>query len=82
LAAPGTREGTIIPLHYRAGKRARHFPFGSSHFSRLVSTIRTAVFDEVAASDLPGLICTFVWADDPRDNAAIDGLVRAELCSA
>jgi hypothetical protein len=53
------------------------FPFGTPGFSRLVSTIRTAVFEEVAGSDLPGLIFTYVWAlEDPRDKAIVDRLAR------
>ena len=53
------------------------FPFGTPPFFRLVSTIRRQVFEEVAGSDLPGLIFTYVWAlDDPRDKASVDGLVR------
>ncbi len=33
-------------------------------FHRLVAEFRRRVFEEVAASDLPGLIFTFVWALD------------------
>jgi len=40
------------------------FDFGQPQFHRLVSEFRTRVFEEVAASDLPGLIFTFVWALD------------------
>lgn len=37
-------------------------------FTRLVSSFRFGVFEEVAASDLPGLIHTWVWAfDRPGD---------------
>lgn len=53
----------------------RFFPFGSPPYSRLVGEFRRRLFEEVAASDLPGLIFTYVWAlDDPRDRAAIDEL--------
>lgn len=53
------------------------FPFGSPAFARLVSEFRCRIFEEVVASDLPGLIFTYVWAlDDPRDKEAIDRLVR------
>ena len=53
------------------------FPFGSPPFKRLIAEFRRRIFEEVAASDLPGLIFTYVWAlDDPRDKAHIDGLVE------
>lgn len=38
------------------------FNFGEPQFEALVSEFRRRVFEEVAASDLPGLIFTFVWA--------------------
>ena len=40
------------------------FDFGQPQFLRLVSEFRRQVFEEVAASELPGLIFTFVWALD------------------
>jgi len=40
------------------------FEFGDPRFHKLVSEFRRRVFEEVAASDLPGLIFTFVWALD------------------
>ncbi len=53
----------------------RFFPFGAPPFQRLVSEFRTRICEEVAASTLPGLIFTFVWAlDDPRDREFIDRL--------
>lgn len=52
-----------------------YFAFGSPPFSRLVGEFRRRVFEEVAASDLPGLIFTYVWAfTDPSDDAAVDNL--------
>jgi len=55
----------------------RFFPFGTPQFSRIVSTIRTRVFEEVASSELPGLIFTYVWAlDNPGDKRDVDGIVR------
>lgn len=38
------------------------FGFGELPFHRLVSEFRKRIFEEVAASDLPGLIFTFVWS--------------------
>jgi hypothetical protein len=63
--------------HMSADLAMRFFPFGSPPFSRLVRTIRTRVFEEVADSDLPGLIFTYLWALDlPSDKEAVDRLVR------
>jgi hypothetical protein len=51
------------------------FPFGSAPFSRLVSGFRERLFTEVAASELPGLIFTWVWDfDDPSDLRYIRGV--------
>ena len=51
------------------------FPFGSPPFSRLVREFRTRIFEEVAQSDLPGLIFTYVWAlDHSGDRAFVDHL--------
>lgn len=51
----------------------RFFDFGTPQFGRLVNGFRRRIFEEVAASDLPGLIFTYVWAlDDPGDKAFID----------
>ena len=63
--------------HMTADLALRFFPFGTPQFSRLVSTFRTRLLEEVADSDLPGLIFTYVWAlNDPRDKASVDNLVR------
>ncbi|MCX5443815.1 hypothetical protein [Streptomyces sp. NBC_00063] len=40
----------------------RFFDFGSPAFVRLVDGFRQSLIEEVAASDLPGLIFTYVWA--------------------
>jgi hypothetical protein len=54
------------------------FPFGTPSFTRLVTRIRTTVFEESAASGPPGLIFTYVWAlDQPGDKEFIDDLERA-----
>lgn len=54
-----------LVLHY--------FPFGSRPFHRLVREFRRRIFEEVAASELPGLIFTYVWAfDQPADDAEIE----------
>jgi hypothetical protein len=49
------------------------FEFGEEPFFRLVSEFRRRIFEEVADSDLPGLIFTFVWAlDHEGDRKFID----------
>ncbi len=49
------------------------FPFDSPQFGRLVRGFRRRIFEEVAASDLPGLIFTYVWAFDlPSEQVTID----------
>lgn len=49
------------------------FSFGQPPFHRLVGQFRRRIFEEVAASDLPGLIFTYVWAlDHASDKAFID----------
>lgn len=40
------------------------FDYGTKPFNRLVTGFREAVLKEVARSDLPGLIFTYVWAFD------------------
>jgi hypothetical protein len=50
----------------------RFFEFGTPAFGRVVDGFRMSVFEEVAASELPGLIFTFVWAFDlPEDHDAV-----------
>ena len=40
----------------------RLFEFGSPQFHRLVGGFRRQIFEETAASDLPGMVFTYVWA--------------------
>src|SRR5690606_29495901 len=50
------------------------FPWGSPPFGRLVGEFRRRIFEEVAASDLPGLIFTYAWAfDQPSDEEEVAG---------
>jgi hypothetical protein len=44
------------------------FDFGTEPFDRLVSGFRSRMFIEVAESDLPGLIFTYVWAFDHAED--------------
>jgi len=44
------------------------FPYGTPPFNRLVARFRDHMFQEAAASELPGLIFTMMWAFDlPSD---------------
>jgi hypothetical protein len=53
----------------------RFFPFGDPAFHRLVTEFRTRIFQEVAASTLPGLVFTYVWAlDHASDRQHVDAL--------
>ena len=72
--ALATRTGfRLFHNHHTIDLVLRFFPFGSAPFQRLVGEFRRRIFEEVATSDLPGLIFTYVWAfDDPRDAAAVD----------
>lgn len=63
--------------HMSVDLALRFFPFGTPSFGRVVRTIRTTVFEEVAKSELPGLIFTYVWAlDQPADKEAVDRLTK------
>jgi hypothetical protein len=56
------------------------FEFGTKEFSSLNSLFRNGIFKRVPASELPGLIFTFVWAlNDPRYKAYIDGVASTFL---
>lgn len=58
--------------HHTIELALEFFPFGSPPFGRLVREFRRRIFEEVAASELPGLIFTYVWAfDQPSDEAAV-----------
>lgn len=55
----------------------RFFEFGTPPFRRLVDGFRRKLIDEIAHSDLPGVIFTFVWSFD-HDG---DREFLADLCS-
>ncbi len=62
--------------HHTIDLVLRFFPYGSPPFGRLVSEFRRRILEEVAASDLPGIIFTYVWAFDlPSDNAVVEGFM-------
>ena len=56
----------------------RYFDFGTAAFHRIDGAIRRLVIEEVAASDLPGLVFTYVWAFNlPEDQAVGRGVRQA-----
>src|SRR5207237_608154 len=59
--------------HHAIDLALRFFPFGTPPFHRLVRDFRRRIFEEVAVSDLRGLIFTYVWAfDHASDDAAVE----------
>src|SRR5215470_9991103 len=55
----------------------RYFDYGTPAFRRIDGAIRRLVLGEVAASDLPGLVFTFVWAFDlPEEQEYVDECAR------
>ena len=65
------------------------FTWGETPFHRLVHEFRQRIFEEMAASDKPGMIFTYVWAlDIAGDKDEIDSLTRffseqgAQVCYA
>jgi hypothetical protein len=56
--------------HHTIDLALRFFPYGSPAFRRLVGEFRRRIFQEVAGSDLAGLIFTYVWAFDHESDAA------------
>lgn len=51
------------------------FEFGSKEFNKLIGSFRRQILEEVATSELPGLIFTFVWALDlEEEKKFIDSL--------
>jgi hypothetical protein len=59
--------------HHTIDLVLRFFPFGTPPFNRLVGEFRRRMMEEVAASDLPGLIFTYVWAfDQPGDRREVE----------
>jgi hypothetical protein len=58
--------------HHTVELALRFFPFGSPPYRRVVGDIRRQIMEEVAASELPGLIFTFVRVfDEPRDTESL-----------
>jgi hypothetical protein len=73
LALEGRTGLKLFHNHMSVDIVLRFFPFGTPPFRRLVGEFRRRMFEEVAASDLPGMIFTYVWAlDDPHDRAFVD----------
>jgi hypothetical protein len=52
---------------------AQYFDWSDPKFKKLVSEFRTRIMEEVATSNIPGLIFTYVWAlNMPEDKMEID----------
>jgi hypothetical protein len=63
----------LLHNHVSIELALRYFDYGTPAFNRLNGEIRRSVIAEVAASDLPGLVFTYVWAFDvPEDQAFVD----------
>lgn len=63
------------PLRHR--RRAPFFDYGTPAFRRIDGEIRRLVIEEVAASDLAGLIFIYVWAFNlPEEQAGVDEYAR------
>lgn len=55
----------------------RYFDFGTPAFHRVNATIRGRIVEEVAASDLAGLVFTYVWDfGDPSDQDAVEAFAK------
>jgi hypothetical protein len=53
------------------------FPFGSPPFKRLVREFRHRIMEEVAASELPGLVFTYVMAfDHPAETPSVAAMAE------
>ncbi len=72
-----TRTGLrLFHNHHTIDLVLRFFAFGTPPFERLVGEFRRRMFEEVAASTLPGLIFTYVWAfNEAADAAAVESYV-------
>jgi hypothetical protein len=69
-----TRTGLrVFHNHQTIDLVTQFFAFGTPPFNRLVSSVRQQILTEVATSELPGVIFTYVWAfDEPGEQEAID----------
>lgn len=53
------------------------FDFGTPHFNALDKKIRFDIFEEIAKSDIEGLIFTMVWAfNEPEDESYINEIIE------
>lgn len=60
--------------HHTIDLVLRFFSYDTPPFRRLVREFRRRILEEVAGSDLPGLIFTYVWDfDDHTDGAVVEG---------
>jgi len=67
----------LLHNHISIELALRYFDYGTPAFHRISGEIRRLVTEEVAASDLPGLVFTFVWAfNAPEDQALLDDYAK------
>lgn len=53
------------------------FDFGTPSFERVDRAVRFAFFEEIARSELPGLIFTYVWdLNEPADTAYMEAVAQ------
>ncbi len=53
------------------------FDYGTQKFNILNQEFRRRIFEEVASSDLPGMIFTYVWAlDEESDKRYVNGITQ------
>src|SRR5215469_8565874 len=67
----------LLHNHISIEVALRYFDYGTPAFRRIDGAIRRRVIEEVAASDLPGLVFTLVWAFDlPEEQEYVDGCAK------
>src|SRR5262249_23673397 len=73
----GTRGLRLFHNHLSIEPVLPFFEFGSPPFVRLVDGFRTRLIEEVAASDHPGVVFTFVWDfGNPSDAEFLERMSR------
>lgn len=72
------RTGLKLFHNHMSIRLVRHFfDFGEEGFRRLDRLFRFGIFREVAGSELPGLIFTFVWAlNEEADHAYVEEILE------
>ena len=67
----------LLHNHMTMDLANQFFDFSTKPFNRLTNLFRTEIVREVANSDSPGLIFTFVWAlDIPKEEDYIESIIN------